>query len=482
AQSERISFYLRKWETQAQPRRGQLWMLQGGPGHGGEDQLWLAAAFAEEGFDVYLIDYRGTGQSAPLACLGEENAYDVSSVCMDEIADRWGERVRFFSTADVATDIGKAIEAERGDDEVFIYGASYGSQVANQLLALFPDLLSGAVIDSICPPSGCRLFHWEHDVNRSAERVFDLCGADPTCSARLSEDPWARLGDLMERVKDGHCREFAGRSTPMAFSMLLAYTVDSRRLAPVALASMYRMERCEPEDIEALRYFIFEPDAEATLSLATDSAFAPFLYWNILLSEFWEDGLLPEAILAELEPLVIRTGFAETAIERRSEWPVPTYRLPDWLRHWADVSTPLLLLNGDLDARTPSWNIEGIREAFSRPHQTYVEVPFGGHGIIAEGEAENQFGTCGYQMILDFLLDPLAEPDTSCLAGLESLDLEGSGDLAEMVFGTSDLWENGVSRIATAREPDPALELEWRRLKDRLKSLRIDRPTSGGDD
>lgn len=466
AESERISFFLRKWKTQVKPRRGQLWFLQGGPGYGGESQLDWAYVFSEAGFDVYLTDYRGTGRSEPLACRGEESAPDVSERCMQEIVDRWGDQVRFFSTAEVATDIGKAIEAVRGDDQVFIYGSSYGSQVANQLLALFPDVLSGAVIDAICPASGCKIFHWERDVNRSAKRVLDLCGNVPSCRLRLSEDPWSKLREIMARLEDGHCSELAGDATPMVFSSILGSMIDARAYVPIALASMYRIERCDPADVQALQYLAF-PTGN-TLSPATDSPHSPFVYWNIALSEFWEDGLLPEDLLAEVEPLVIKTGFAQFAVARRAAWPFSIYRLPDFLRRWADVSIPVLLLNGDLDARTPSWNLEGIREAFSRPHQTYVEVPFGGHGAIAEGFGDNILGTCGFRMITDFLRDPSAAPDTSCLEGLENLELEGDDYLAWIAFGTQDLWENGVSTRQSIHQPDPRFELEWERLRERI--------------
>jgi len=466
AASERIGVFVRRWKTDAATRRGQLWLLQGGPGFGAEGLMGYAPFFAAEGFDVYLPDYRGVGRSTPLACVGEESSYDVSTECMADLIDRWGDGIRFFSSADAATDVGKAIEALKSDEDVFVIGTSYGTFVANKLLSLFPDLLSGAVLDSICSAKGCSIFT-ERNLNRSAERVFDLCGADPACSARLSTDPWGKLSGLMRRLVGGHCSAFAGEYTPHYFSRILGSTADVRTLVPVALAAAYRMDRCAPEDVVALQHFLAQATASTGFSPATQASYSAFTYFNLFINEFWEEGMQASDFLDEVHRLPIQTGSAQRLVRELGRWKaLPTWTVPEPLRRWADVETPLLLLNGDLDARTPIWDLEGIDEAFSRPHQNWVEVPFGGHGIIMEGRAPGRLGTCGYRMITTFLAKPTGAPDTACLAGMETLDLEGDSLSAETIFGTSDLWENGVSKIRPPRDPDPAFDLAWERLRE----------------
>ena len=468
SKSERIGVFLRKWETQATTRRGQMWLLQGGPGFGAEDLIGYAPYFAAEGFDVYLPDYRGVGRSTPLSCVGEEDSYDVSTACIREIVDRWGDGVRFFSSADAAIDIGKEIEALRGDDDVFVMGVSYGTFVANKLLALFPDLLSGAVLDSICSATGCSI-HTERNLNHSAERVFDLCGTDPDCSARLSADPWGKLADLMDRLEAGHCSDFAGKYTPYYAAQLLASSVDVRKLVPVALATAYRLDRCDPEDVAALKHFLTQANSIFAFAPATRASYSAFTYFNLFIHEFWDEGMEVGDFLDEVKPLVIQTGTTQSLVKALGRFEeVPSWSVPESLRRWADVATPLLLLNGDLDARTPVQDLEGIEQAFSRPHQTWVEVPFGGHGIITEGTGSGRLPTCGYQMITSFLAKPTKAPDTTCLTGMGTLDLAGDSLPAETIFGTSDLWENGVSKIRAPLVPDPAFDLAWQRLRERF--------------
>ena len=471
-ESGRISFFVRKYETKSEPRRGQLWFMQGGPGYGAEGFVKGARYFADLGFDVYMPDYRGMGRSTPLACEGEEDAGDVSPACTLEIGDRFGDGLRFFSSTGAALDIGKAIEAMRGDgDEIFVYGNSYGTYVANRYLTLFPDQADGAILDSICPPGGCSV-HSERNLNRTANLVFDLCGADPECSARLSTDPWGRLADLLQRLVDGHCPAFAQGHGAEVLPQILLYTVDSRLLSPVALATTYRLDRCDPEDVSAVHTLVRQLTGSSSFGPADSAKYAAFAYWHILFSEFWDEGMTADELLAEADAQVVTTGQARLLVDRKAAWPIPSYRIPDELRRWADVTTPVLLLNGTLDARTPAADLAGIRDAFPHPGQTYVEVPFGGHGVMAEGVAEGGMGTCGFRMAATFIEDPVKGPDTSCLAGLETLDLEGGGVPSQLLFGTADLWENDVAAPAV-RSVDPGFAGAFERAKERAAAAAL---------
>jgi hypothetical protein len=52
---------------------------------------------------------------------------------------------------------------------------------------------------------------------------------------------------------------------------------------------------------------------------------------------------------------------------------------------------------------------------------------------------------CGIQIVLNFIEDPLEEPDTSCLHDLVPIDFRGNPLLALVLFGTWNLWENGIN-------------------------------------
>lgn len=461
AESQRISFFVRKLPTRAATHKGQLWLFVGGPGYGGSSILPIAPYFSSLGFDVYVPDYRGVGRSTPLACTGDS----MSAACKLELWDRFGEGLRFFSTTDAATDIGRTIEATRElGEKVFVYGSSYGTFLGNRYLTLFPDQADGAILDGICPATGCNI-HQDLNLNLVAKRVFDLCGQDAACSGKLGTDPWATLGDLQRRLASGHCPDFAGPYGAQALSLILSTTVDHRDGAAVALASAYRLDRCSPDDAVAVRKLL-EEIAPRTFDPVANAPRSDFLYAQILLSEFWDEGLESEDLIDELANLYVAPGYGYTLASMRDEWLTPFYETPAELYRWADVSIPVLLINGTLDAQTPEWDLVGIQDAFSRYGQSYVEIPFGAHGGLWEGRAFNAMGTCGFKMVSEFLQSPYRKVDTSCLAGLEVLDLEGDRLPAVNLFGTTDLWENGI-RASQAPDLKPIAPLE--RHLDRAK-------------
>ena len=471
ADSQRISFFVRRMDARTDAPLGQLWLFVGGPGYGGEQYLTVAPYFAELGWDVYMPDYRGVGRSTPLVCAGEEGK-QPSLDCIDELWDRYHEGLRFFSTTDAATDIGKTIEAIRAPGEkVFVYGNSYGTFIGNRYLTLFPSQADGAILDGICPATGCNI-HQDLNLNLVAKRVFDACGQDASCRARLSSDPWAKLTDLQQRLASGHCSAFAGRYGAQALSTIMASTVDNRHLVPLALASAYRLDRCTAEDAAAVKTLLKEL-APGAFDLSDNAPHSDFLYQAILLSEFWEPGLTPEDLKAEVQELVVAPGYGYSLAAMREDWLMPFYETPAELYSWADVSMPVLLLNGTLDAQTPDWDLDraGIRTAFRRPGQKYVEVPFGAHGSLYEGRSRDGMGTCGFHMVAGFLDDPTAAVDTSCLAGLDKLDFEGSSLPSSNVFGTSNLWEN-VSARALSAPPDPEAVAAFERAKEKATALR----------
>jgi pimeloyl-ACP methyl ester carboxylesterase len=77
-----------------------------------------------------------------------------------------------------------------------------------------------------------------------------------------------------------------------------------------------------------------------------------------------------------------------------------------------DVATdvPTLILAGDLDARTPVIRSELV--AANLPRATIVEFPEGTHVQLGE------INKCAGQILLAFLDDPNATPDTDCIASM----------------------------------------------------------------
>jgi pimeloyl-ACP methyl ester carboxylesterase len=148
-------------ETSADP----VFMLAGGPGQGAKASYpSVAAAFAEvnRSRDIILVDQRGTGDSNPLDCrqtaaqdqfnsgseMNAAAAREFASACLAELSDR--ADVRHYTTTDAIAYL-ETVRIAIGAPSINLYGASYGTRVAQQFAAAYPLSTRAVVIDSVVP-------------------------------------------------------------------------------------------------------------------------------------------------------------------------------------------------------------------------------------------------------------------------------------------------------------------------------------------
>ena len=103
----------------------------------------------------------------------------------------------------------------------------------------------------------------------------------------------------------------------------------------------------------------------------------------------------------------------------------------------------MLMLNGTLDLQTPLEIATNARINLSGPHQYFIEVPYANHGVVSSSPVKTLFANdCGMQIMMDYIKDPLIEPDTSCLDDLKPVDFHGNPLIALYVMGTLNIWDN----------------------------------------
>ncbi|MFO0750686.1 MAG: alpha/beta fold hydrolase [Myxococcota bacterium] len=435
------------------PARGQLWLLNGGPGGSGADyDSWMEAYRAvDPTLDLYTVDHRGTGRSARLSCPDQEAGASDSGFyltaaetgpCHDALAAEWGDDLAEFTTTAAARDLGRLMErtAEPGQ-VVFVYGASYGTDWAHRFLQLFPDRVSGVVLDSIAPPNE-DFVDYDRAFDAVGRDFMDLCAADPVCGDKLGRHPWERLGALLRAVADGHCAALTEPWGLDAFGVgsLLAnmlMNVETRTYIP---AIVYRLDRCDAADVAALEHLLTVIFGDAEVGYY-DTLGSDALFYNVALSELWPNEHPTQAAVAETAAdLYISTGLTSEIAASQDGW--PPYPDDAYVGAWADTGTPLLMMNGDLDPQTPFASASQMAPHFTRPHQTFVRVPRAAHAVtvrtpVADGEVQ-----CGLRIMLSFLADPSAEPDLGCIASIPAESFVGDPELNELVLGTRDLWEN----------------------------------------
>lgn len=154
-------------------RIGSLLSNPGGPGSSGVDFLSYAP-FSDaltDRFDIVSWDPRGTGESSPIDCLGDEELDEYLAYSPDPatpegqagIAD-WnarfgagceslsGELVDHVSTVETARDM-DVLRAVLGDEQMHYVGFSYGTTLGSVYATYFPERSERLVLDGATDPN-----------------------------------------------------------------------------------------------------------------------------------------------------------------------------------------------------------------------------------------------------------------------------------------------------------------------------------------
>lgn len=412
--------------------RGQLWLLAGGPGHAGdsfEPLLPLYTQFADD-LDVYIPDHRGTGRSTRLGCATQESTESPSgpqlapeeiAPCIADIQARFGATLEALRPAEAAADIRALIDATREpQQEVYVYGRSYGTYLVQRYLEIAPAQPSGVILDSTCAPPDCAFpapIDLAHD--QAGKRLLQFCANDPFCSSKLP-DPAGSLAALLSALDTGHCGSQPGaRDATRTLLGFMLYDVTLRALIP---AVIHRMTLCRPEDVTALASL-----GEVIAGIEADPLNSQVLQRHIVYSELWREP--SEVEQTSLVQALVIGGMTQNLSPAYGAWPryepgpAPAPVLP--------ASLPLLMLQGDLDPLTPPLFATTMRARLSGPLQNYIEVPRATHGVINTSLlASRSDTTCGALLIGNFLRDAHAAIDTTCTTDARAIDFAGTPQIA----------------------------------------------------
>ena len=175
-------------------------VLQGGPGGASSD---LAAYLPSRPHPQVFIDQRGTGfGSVDFSCpevlevlpellaATRKEAGAIEAEAYDRCVDRLSGHpaLAHTTTAAHAADV-VDVMAALGYERWLVYGVSYGTTIALEVLRDPPDGLLGAVLDGVFPPD----LDLDRDIAFAAERAMgeldEACAADPACVSILAEAP-----------------------------------------------------------------------------------------------------------------------------------------------------------------------------------------------------------------------------------------------------------------------------------------------------
>ena len=394
------------------PEASPLVPLAGGPG-GGAVQFYSAYFSAFEPVrrdrDIVLLDQRGTGSSARMDCpidddivVGQythEQTIEFTIACLEQLP----HDPRFFTTSIAVTDL-EALRVALGYPSLNLYGASYGTRVAQHFARRFPESTRALILDGVVAPQIPLGPDIAIEAQHALDNILSRCAEDSDCGerfpqidldfesieARVSEAPV--VVDLPDPVTGQRELLSFGDNEFAAAIRLLAYNARSIAILPllineaandnfIPLAAQFQMTVMNLTDALALGMHntvvcaedIPFVDRDAIDFAALDATYIGALQFEAL-----------EAICSVWPRGPIDAGFSEPLV----------------------TDIPVLLLSGSADPITPPRYADlAATELRNSKHLVGIHQ---GHGQIAAG--------CMPRLVAEFVssADPAAI-DTSCM-------------------------------------------------------------------
>ncbi|MET0604631.1 MAG: alpha/beta fold hydrolase [Baekduia sp.] len=409
-----VNLSLQRVPAATNPNRTAVVPLAGGPG---QAALPLAETFAKvlapaiADRDLLLFDQRGTGASGALSCKALSRPASIVKLaqgCANELGPARG----FYRTADTVADI-EALRVAGGYDKLVLFGVSYGTKVAEDYAATYPNNVEALVLDSVVLPEGPDPF--QRSTLIDAPRVLrDLCAAKACKGATDSvQSDLSRLAaKLRKGALHGKVVLSSGKRTSLSMgqgdllAILLAGDLNPTLRAELPgsmraalrgdgaplLRLAVRSEGLTTGLSQRRQIDTTSGDSDA-LYVATMCEESPFAWTRAAGAEQRYQEIttaaraIPKAQLGPFSPAAaVQGGPIGLCLgwPNASPAPVPSPPLP---------AVRTLVLDGQMDLRTPFEDAVQIAQRI--PGATVVKVPFTGHSTVSSDATTDSACTKG---------------------------------------------------------------------------------------
>ncbi len=404
--------------------------LAGGPGGSASriDIQYFTSAFAkqmQERRDIVFFDQRGVGLSQPsLDCpetrkirwyrydidaveSGEQNPYaDAMALCRERVTGL-GVDLASYTSAENAADIVDLADVLEYDT-YNLYGVSYGTRLALTAMRDAPRRIRSVVLDSSVPLQAN--FYAERGIalEQTLYALFDACAAAPSCRA-FAPDLRGSFFRLLSRFE----------ASPVAVEVMDPYggndafeiDVDGDMFLELVINGFGI-----PDVIPRLPAGIMQVEggdyrmisAIASFAYGREIGIARGFYYSVQCAEempFNTPETVKNVSSSQLGVLLASANDGLDSMRATcAVWNVPAKAPIENQPVVSDI--PTLVLAGQYDVITPPLYGRMAAETLSR--STYIEFPWKGHAVIDEG--------CPMAIVVAFLEDPAAKPDSSCIA------------------------------------------------------------------
>jgi pimeloyl-ACP methyl ester carboxylesterase len=414
------------------PKPDPIVFLAGGPGGAGTlNAAGVVAGGMNADRDVIFVNQRGTLHTDPHLSCPEMDEFSSQAVQLVFLAPATADldaaavaacRKRLsstgvdfaaYNTRENAADIADLRE-KLGIDQWNVYGVSYGTDLAQQLLRDHPKGIRSMVLDSVVAPQLNLVERWWEAPASGLAAIFLACAEQPACAAAYPNLPTVFL-DTVNKLTQTPLE--VTTSTPTGGPTKV--TIDGSKVVPLAV--QWSADPAKAVDIPRMIFTLSRGAgalAGAGIAAATPSGpergllgagLALGAYCQEMANWTTPEQALSQAKLAMpgLPDSVLRITPTGSWIFRECEaWGLPARsNTADTLPVSSNV--PTLIMSGSFDSSTaPQW-VREVTPGLS--NSLALRFPGVGHGVIPNS-------ACAQKIMTAFVDDPRLDVDQSCIA------------------------------------------------------------------
>ncbi len=413
----------------------------GGPGSSSFGALWFALDYADwaaDDRDIILIEQRGDAQAEPSLDCSELDAANrivggvwLTGIEGDELRARLTEECRArlteeginlagYTSTESAADLAQ-LRAELGYDRWNLYGVSYGARLAMTVMRDQPAGLRAVILDGAYPPNVNRYETLPTGFRTALDALFAGCAAEADCDDQYP-DLEEMLSELLDDVADDPVTVSVKspvdrspvrldiRDTDLTGGLFNA--LYDARLLPVLPFVIDQLARGNTESAVPLAQ-----DRVDAADYITDG-----LYLSVECAEEvpFNDPAVTDAATAA-DPILEHFAPPEGPPEECPVWAVPPLAAVE--NQAVASGIPTLLASGGYDPVTPFSYTEAAASQLSAA-RVFV-FPTMAHGAVWQ----NWVDECPASIAQQFLSDPAAELDSSCIDAMPAPDFLTTSDI-----------------------------------------------------
>jgi pimeloyl-ACP methyl ester carboxylesterase len=423
--------------SEVSPKADPLIFLEGGPGGSALKirvptfDAFFVPMFAANR-DIVVFDQRGTGFSEPaLECPGYTELYldlldlevggqqlnsqeilerkvETFQACAEELSQV--ADLSAYHTAANAADVNDLRLALRYD-QVNLWGGSYGTRLALEVMRAYPEGVRSAILDAPYPPEVDAYVDTPGSYARALSVLVERCASDEACNAAFPE-----LRDTLFETVDRL------NESPASLEVVHPLTGEhyARRLDGDGLLELVFRSLYDTALLPQL------PQAIYDASEGTFTAFQRTMAIDILRQYIRNWGMYFSVLCHDEIPFSTWQEFKAAVAEHPEfagffggfEVGGLSYQVcPGWGAGQAEINAdepvgndiPAIVLTGEYDPIIPpNWG-EQIAETLPGSH--FFQFSGMGHGVLG--------ADCPRSLVFAFLDDPVLAPDDACVAEME---------------------------------------------------------------